>query len=205
MKKMGCASCGGAMKKMALGGSAKKLVKKTTGGMYGIPQENMGTSSQYGFAKKGGPVKKMKKGGTTKKLVKAQPGISKGTPFQQYMKIPGAVASDTIMKTSYPENPQFNAAKKPVAKNPKNQENLEKAYNNTYGDYYRQETGSPTNETFEQYKRRMGPLKKGGVVKTKMKVGGATKATKFAALAKPFNKVTFADKIAGAKKRAGKK
>lgn len=33
------------------------------------------------------------------------------------------------------------------------------------------------------------------------KVGGATKAKKFAALAKPFDKVTYADKIAGAKKK----
>ena len=46
---------------------------------------------------------------------------------------------------------------------------------------------------------------KGGPVKTKMKVGGATKATKFAALAPPFNKATAADRIAGAKKNARKK
>lgn len=39
----------------------------------------------------------------------------------------------------------------------------------------------------------------------KYKTGGAAKATKFAALAKPFNKKTFADKIAGAKKNASKK
>lgn len=31
--------------------------------MYGIPQENMGTSSQYGFGRKGGSVKKMQNGG----------------------------------------------------------------------------------------------------------------------------------------------
>jgi hypothetical protein len=37
------------------------------------------------------------------------------------------------------------------------------------------------------------------------KAGGATKATKFAALAKPFNKATAADRIAGAKKNARKK
>ena len=62
---MACMKCGGAMKKggatppvkkikkMAVGGIAnKKLIKKNTGGMYGIPQENMGTSGQYGFAKK---------------------------------------------------------------------------------------------------------------------------------------------------------
>ena len=37
------------------------------------------------------------------------------------------------------------------------------------------------------------------------KKGGATKATKFAALAPPFNKATAADRIAGAKKNVRKK
>ena len=53
MKKLGCAKCGGAMK-MKLGGSA---VAKAPVNMYGIPQENMGTSSQMGFGKKGGTLK----------------------------------------------------------------------------------------------------------------------------------------------------
>jgi hypothetical protein len=38
-----------------------------------------------------------------------------------------------------------------------------------------------------------------------MKKGGAVKATKFAALAPPYNKATFADKIVGAKKNTKKK
>jgi hypothetical protein len=49
--------------KMATGGVAKmKKVKKMAkgGAMYGIPQENLGTSGQYGFAKTGGSVKKTK-------------------------------------------------------------------------------------------------------------------------------------------------
>lgn len=37
------------------------------------------------------------------------------------------------------------------------------------------------------------------------KKGGTTKTKKFAALAPPYDKVTFADKIAGAKKRGKKK
>jgi hypothetical protein len=41
--------------------------------------------------------------------------------------------------------------------------------------------------------------KKGGMVKAKMKTGGSTSA--FAKLAPPYNKATFADKIAGAKKK----
>jgi len=48
-----------------------------------------------------------------------------------------------------------------------------------------------------------GTMSKGSKVtgiKT-MKKGGATKATKFAALAPPYNKATFADRIAGAKKK----
>jgi hypothetical protein len=61
MKKLGCAKCGGT-KKMKLGGSA---VAKAPVNMYGIPQENMGTSSQMGFGKKGGSVKKMQVGGTS--------------------------------------------------------------------------------------------------------------------------------------------
>jgi hypothetical protein len=39
----------------------------------------------------------------------------------------------------------------------------------------------------------------------KLKKGGVTKAKKFAALAKPYNKATFADRIAGAKKKVVKK
>jgi len=51
--KMGCG-------KMKSGGPVIKKVKKMAKGgqMYGIPQENLGTSGQYGFAKKGGAVKK---------------------------------------------------------------------------------------------------------------------------------------------------
>jgi hypothetical protein len=61
MKKM-CAKCGGSMKN---GGPVTKIKKKVTtmakgGTMYGIPQENLGTSGQYGFAKKGGMVKNSK-------------------------------------------------------------------------------------------------------------------------------------------------
>lgn len=54
-----CMSCGGSMKRMSVGGTTtKRIIKKSTGGMYGIPQENLGTSGQYGFGQKGGTVKK---------------------------------------------------------------------------------------------------------------------------------------------------
>ena len=62
MAKIGCAKCGGT-KKMALGGSA---VKKAPVQLYGIPQENMGTSSQMGFGRKGGTLNEMARGGTKK-------------------------------------------------------------------------------------------------------------------------------------------
>ena len=70
------------MKKMELGGTTtKRIIKKSTGGMYGIPQENLGTSGQYGFAKKGGAVKKMKTGGATKatKFAALAPPYNKAT------------------------------------------------------------------------------------------------------------------------------
>ena len=62
MAKIGCAKCGGT-KKMALGGSA---VKKAPVQLYGIPQQNMGTSSQMGFGKKGGTLNTMARGGSSK-------------------------------------------------------------------------------------------------------------------------------------------
>jgi hypothetical protein len=51
-----CMQCGGMKKaaKMKLGGSA---IKKAPVQLYGIPQENMGTSGQYGQMKKGGTKK----------------------------------------------------------------------------------------------------------------------------------------------------
>ena len=62
--------------------------------------------------------------------------------------------------------------------------------------------------------RAVSPGCRGGQVKDasgkcvnerKFKVGGTTTNKKFAALAPPYNKATFADRIAGAKKKATKK
>jgi hypothetical protein len=142
-------------------------------------------------------VGKRKMGGVTKKLVKAQTG---GTPFQKYMKTPGAVASDTTMQTVSPSMEKlsgpgvWNAPKKPVAKSSKNQKALENAYDKTYGEGYRNETGQPAKgETMEQYKRRMGPMKKGGTVKKYAK-GGSAKS--FPDLNKD-GKITKADILKG--------
>lgn len=61
MKKLGCAQCGksmkkGGVKKYAAGGStlSGSAIKKAPVQLYGIPQQNLGTSGQYGQMKKGG-------------------------------------------------------------------------------------------------------------------------------------------------------
>ena len=174
---------GGMVKKMAVGGTTtKRIIKKSTGGMYGIPQENLGTSGQYGFAKKGGAVKKMKTSGTVKPLMKAQKGkiVKTVTPFQNYMKTPGAIASDTTQSFTGSRD-----GSKPV---------LDKAYYDTY--YAGKENERRTGNDKVKYDANG---------KRVYKKGGATKAAKFAALAPPYNKATFADKIVGAKKSAGSK
>jgi hypothetical protein len=167
-------SCGGSMKKMAVGGTTtKRIIKKSTGGMYGIPQENLGTSGQYGFAKKGG---------ATKPLIKAQKGkiVKTSTPFQNYMKTPGAIASDTTESFTGSRN-----SSKPV---------LDKAYYDTY--YAGRENERRTGNDKVKYDANG---------KRVYKKGGATKAAKFAALAPPYDKATFADRIVGAKKSVGSK
>ena len=159
-------SCGGSMKKMAIGGTTtKRIIKKSTGGMYGIPQENLGTSGQYGFAKKGGATgthtmpngkvmlnSKMQKGGGT-----------------------GPIAPTV----------------KPMRNDPKKC------------------TGSPPGYVWNE---RLGgciaptrsPSPSRAPANSIMKKGGATKAAKFAALAPPYDKATFADKIVGAKRKVKK-
>ena len=95
-----------------------------------------------------------------------------GTPFQGYMNTPGAVPSDTVMQTVWPGE-KWDYPKKPVAKSPNNQNLLEKVYEQTYGQGWRSEDRKADDETFEQYKRRMGPLKqKGGAAKATYKTGG---------------------------------
>ena len=146
------------MKKMAVGGTTtKRIIKKSTGGMYGIPQENLGTSGQYGFAKKGGAIKKMQNGGTTK----ADPyDVS---VLNKKFKIKGSNKSGG--KTNM--GPTKIVPKKVDPKAPKASKTRTIERNGTF----------------------------------EMKTGGSTKATKFAALAPPYNKATFADRIAGAKKK----
>jgi hypothetical protein len=65
MNKPGCAKCGkmmskGGVKKYAAGGStlSGSAIKKAPVQLYGMPQENLGTSGQHGF-KKGGAMSKI--------------------------------------------------------------------------------------------------------------------------------------------------
>jgi hypothetical protein len=135
----------------------------------------------------------MQYGGAKKKLPKAQ--IAGQTPFQQYMKNPGATASDTTMRTLYPGS-SWDAPKSPVSKNPKNQKALEGAFEKTYGQNWKSESGQPApGETFEQYKRRMGPMKKGGA--TKMAKGGTVAKAKEGGDKKWIQKATASIKRRG--------
>jgi hypothetical protein len=65
--------------------------------------------------------------------------------------------------------------------------------------YERRKPGPPSLEKPTKYKY-VEPTSREKPV-SGYKKGGATKATKFAALAPPYNKATFADKIVGAKKK----
>jgi len=143
-KKLGCASCGGTMKKMAKGGTTKSVSISKRGA--GVVKETKGDTNQkmgiYGVAQTGptGPndsgIATMKKGGMVKKpLAKAQDGKIVGemykrkTPFQDYLKNnKGAVASDTLGKSvaGKPNMGYFSSA------NPKNEKALGKAIDKTY-------------------------------------------------------------------------
>jgi hypothetical protein len=160
MAKLMCAQCGGKVK-MAKGGTTPKpVLAKAKVQMYGIPQENLGTSGQYGFAQKGGsissrPVKHSCPPGTVRSATGGC--VSERPKFQK-----GGVIT-TARKIS-PAKP------KPIPKS----------------------TGKKIT-TKDIYKGRNGAKL--------MKMGGTTKETKFAALAPPYDKATFADRIAGAKKK----
>lgn len=111
------------------------------------------------YKKAGGAMKDFKKS-----LPKAQTGQQ--TPFQQYMKIPGAVASDTLGRNVDDRSYRPNAPK-----NSSLTSALMSAWEKTYGKDYKSDIGSkPANETLEQYRRRMGKTyKAGGSVKSRKK------------------------------------
>jgi hypothetical protein len=68
--------------------------------------------------------------------------------------------------------------------------------------------GTPKTQRGSESNMSRTPMKKGGMIKKKMKMGGAVKkaqnGTSFAKLAPPYDKATYADKIAGATKGKAK-
>jgi hypothetical protein len=93
-------------------------------------------------------------------------------------------------------NEQYNSAREKV------RDTTRKAYDDAIQkDINRQKTDA-LNQMYPNFQvDSSGKL----MLNSKMKTGGSTKAAKFAALAPPYNKATAADRIAGAKKKAGKK
>ena len=106
-----CMSCGGSMKKMAVGGTTtKRIIKKSTGGMYGIPQENLGTSGQYGFAKKGGATK-------TTKFAALAPPYDKATFADRIVGSKKSAGSKKLPKAQFGAFIKaFSKVAKPIAK-----------------------------------------------------------------------------------------
>ena len=99
------------MKKMAVGGTTtKRIIKKSTGGMYGIPQENMGTSGQYGFAKKGGATK-------TTKFAALAPPYDKATFADRIVGSKKSAGSKKLPKAQFGAFIKaFSKVAKPIAK-----------------------------------------------------------------------------------------
>ena len=201
--------------KMAVGGTTtKRIIKKSTGGMYGIPQENLGTSGQYGFAKKGGATKKYQKGGSSNndlKGVHAEPRVRMSGPLTE--KDTKMIANMEIQGDKWKGVPYASPRSEKKYGRPDSQRR-------NFENYLREESAISKNPKRKNLDWDMSPAKKiseqkkGGTHKmpngkvmlnSKMKKGGATKATKFAALAPPYNKATFADRIVGVKKSAKKK
>lgn len=186
-KKLGCASCGGTMKKMAKGGTTKSVSISKRGA--GVVKETKGDTNQkmgiYGVAQTGptGPnnsgIATMKKGGMVKKpLMKAQAGGGKivgeeykrKSTMQNYLDVnknKGAVPSDTLGKTSSTDSRMgyYSSA------NPKNQKALNKAVKTRDAEASKaldEKFTRRKNESNAAYTKRVS-MKTGGVVKSKKK------------------------------------
>jgi len=214
--------------KMAVGGTTtKRIIKKSTGGMYGIPQENLGTSGQYGFAKKGGSTgthkmpngkimlnSKMQKGGIIKAMKKVVKKITRPTlrKAQNGIEMNG-YGEDTNMMIDKPGS--TGGYKAPVRPGIEYMSGKPGLSGRTPGRTRPNARPAMTrSEMINLGKDKNTPyygmseedmINKGIIFKPPYKKGGATKAAKFAALAPPYDKATFADKIVGAKKSAGSK
>ena len=203
-----CMSCGGSMKKMAVGGTTtKRIIKKSTGGMYGIPQENLGTSGQYGFAKKGGAIKKLQDGGTG--MSKLEQKLRKAAGYTISDNSSGPMNSTVAQKTKKNGTTKFvEVTNIPGGGSSRQTSKTNKAKSiDNYKYVAKDKNGKVIDKTVDTIKKGQETAKKGiyfskgGMVKK----NGAVKNAKFAALAPPYDKATFADKIVGAKKSAGSK
>jgi len=98
---------------------------------------------------------------------------------------------------------QTGTANSNVMNDPRFSEAMEKT-----NEFYNKEKNAGTLYNNKGFSKRMAnsePAKGSiNVVNKTMQKGGATKAKKFAALAPPYNKATFADRIVGAKKNKKK-
>jgi hypothetical protein len=191
MAKLMCAKCGGKVK-MANGGTTpKKVLAKAPVNMYGIPQENMGTSSQYGFGRKGGTVKKMQDGGifTPNGRLKSKKTRNVDTGFNPNSSVSRTKRNGDVVTKSITTSQGFvpSASKTKTITDKEGAIKSEKTKGIGWNSALRKinrvdkNAGRNENDTYT-YKK-----------------GGSTKATKFAALAPPYNKATFADRIVGAK------
>lgn len=214
MKK--CAKCGGAMAKMSKGGYGPTLGGDNTKmGIYGIP--NAGRTDQLGF-KSGGSVKPKAKFGASVPVqrspkpgrVRAASGV--GTVPVGKRKIGGPVvkkkflnkAQDGTEVKAGPLSEEDTRAAKAFGERAMQTPAMQKK-NNTSEKITKRMTGFDnsvrSNNNFNtQEVANDFPKTSTWKGAPYLKKGGATKATKFAALAPPYNKATAADRIAGAKK-----
>lgn len=117
MKKVMCAKCGGSMKKMATGGTVKKVKKMAAGGqMYGIPQTGPTGPNYQGIdtMKKGG-VAKAKFGATTPVKASCKNGMVRGADGKCVMERPkfqkgGSAFGMLSVKAGVDKNPRPTAA-----------------------------------------------------------------------------------------------
>jgi hypothetical protein len=85
----------------------------------------------------------MKRGGTKKPLRKAQTGTTVMTPFQEYLTIPGTQASDTLFSSKSMEKTETHPT-------------LNKAYELTYGQDYKQQLGNYWGKPYENMPKYRG-------------------------------------------------
>jgi hypothetical protein len=160
----------------------------------------------------------MKKGGTIKKTI-----MKKGGPVKKY-EPGGSISSDRVGKNRIvSKNKQYgtdNSGNDWVAKRKTVYDNMGTKDNPIVSNQRSRSKITRTDAVTGDQKTTVTKTNSNGKMTTrnalfavkqkiggsvKYKTGGATKATKFAALAPPFNKATAADRIAGAKKNASKK